>query len=236
MQENGCGFVLEKNYQPKLELKQHRKEANYLLALHSSSEILGVAVIDLKDDSQEIKSETFKLGKKLSNKLLTCVNQILPMEYWNQIGRLAVATGPGGFTGTRLTIAMARVIAQQNNCPLDGISSFGLMAARLAKTLGPDNTNNPFWIKKELKRGNIIAGRYQIAAQNDVNNFHEIIELKSPFLISNQSKIEPYISSQDDVYADIKKLSLLSLNSHKNNGKSSWKDILPIYPISPVNQ
>ena len=140
-------------------MKQNRR---YLLALHSSTDDLGVAIIDLEDEDKRIKSSVFKAGRQLSNNLFKYVECLLPKEKWHDIARLAVATGPGSFTGTRLSLIMARTLAQQIDCPLDGISSFALMAPRLSTRLNSNEIKKPFWITKDLIRKGIIAGKYQI--------------------------------------------------------------------------
>ena len=113
---------------------------SWLLALHSSSEVLGVAVQPLGDgEPAERRMDSFPLGRSLSNQLLDCVEQLLPASEWPRLGRLVVATGPGGFTGTRLTVVLARTLAQQLAIPLHGVSSFELVAARHGIT-------TPTWI------------------------------------------------------------------------------------------
>ncbi len=117
----------------------HNSKSKYLLALHSCSECFGIAVKDTENPEQLIKSEFFHIGRSLSNKLFSCIETIFPRKFWKQIIRISVAKGPGSFTSTRLTISMARTIAQQIDCSLDSISSFHLMAPRLYKDLNLDD-------------------------------------------------------------------------------------------------
>ena len=107
-------------------------------------------------------SSSFAIGRDLSKNLFSCIEEILPAIFWKQIIRIAVAIGPGGFTGTRLTITMARTLAQQINCQLDGISSFSLMAPRLYKNLSFHERMQPFWIIQSLQRRGVIGGQYKI--------------------------------------------------------------------------
>jgi tRNA A37 threonylcarbamoyladenosine modification protein TsaB len=102
-----------------------------VLALHSSGSQLGVGLRWL-DSSQPDRIRCFDRGRELANALINCVEEVCPAGDWPGLVRLAVATGPGGFTSTRLTVVLARTLAQQLALPLDGVGSLVLMAQRLA--------------------------------------------------------------------------------------------------------
>ena len=102
----------------------------WLLALHSSSDLLGVGLQPLGRAEGPVLA-VFPGGRDLSAGLLGALEQVLPAAAWPSLGRLAVAIGPGGFTGTRLTVTRARTLAQQLGIPLYGGGSFQLMAQRL---------------------------------------------------------------------------------------------------------
>ncbi len=210
------------------------KTKTSILALHSSSETLGVATLDYLNPKQTIKSSTFPIGKQLSNNLLTCIQELVPKEQWSSICRLGVATGPGGFTGTRLTVVLARTLAQQLNCPLDGVSSFELMAPRLALKLKASERNSPFWIIKKLPRRGDIGGKYQISKQSKNCQFIRVSEIEVPHLLDPQSKLRPAVQAEEDVMEDVIRLLNYSLDCLTREKKGNWENILPIYPTSPV--
>ena len=214
----------------------YTSKSKYLLALHSCSESFGVAVKDAENPEKTIKSTVFNIGHSLSNKLFSCIEEILPRKFWKQIIRISVAKGPGSYTSTRLTISLARTISQQINCSLDSISSFNLMAHRLYKNLKQHKSYDPFWIKDILPRRGIIAGKYQLIKIHKESNFHEFSELISPQLIRNDQEINPSISASNDIEKDI--ISLITYSQYCQNTKinSPWVNALPIYPTSPIDK
>jgi tRNA threonylcarbamoyladenosine biosynthesis protein TsaB len=62
-------------------------------------------------------------------RLLALVEEVLSATGgWEQVERIAVGVGPGGFTGLRLGIATARALAQARDIPLTGVSSLQALA------------------------------------------------------------------------------------------------------------
>ncbi len=206
----------------------------YLLGLHSSTKDFGVAVLDLKKESRIIETSIVKFDRKLSNNLFDYIEKLLPNKYWSQIARLAVSTGPGSFTGTRITLAMARILAQQINCQIDGISSFSLMAPRLSKKLNEEDISKPFWIIQSIKRQGYIAGKYQVMKNKESRSI-VTSELKEPFLLKQGEEVYPALSADEDLSLDIHELMNRCLIGLQNENVSPWQKVLPIYPTSPVN-
>ena len=205
------------------------KGNRFILALHSSSEVFGVGIIDLKESNQYFKSSTFNIGRKLSNCIIECIETILPASRWEEINRIAVATGPGGFTSTRLGVAFGRTLAQQIKCPLHGVSSYLIMSQRLCKLLNESDQKKPFWITQELKRRGVIAGQYI------VNNGIEAQEIYRPKLLQKGVEINPCVAAEDNVEKDIISLLKIALNAKEKSLEGKWEEIVPIYPTSPVD-
>ena len=197
-----------------------------LLALHSSTERFGVALLDPQRHSGDPSCAVFDDGRGLSNSLFTRVEALLPAERWPALQGLAVATGPGGFTGTRLSVVLARTLAQQLGCPLLGVSSYSLMAARLAQQL-PD-PSEPFWIQRQLPRRGLVAGCYRVL-EGRVN------ELEPPHLIEPGRVLAgPALDAQEEVEADVVGLLELLRVAVERGASCPWQTVLPIYPTSPV--
>ena len=204
-----------------------------LLALHSSSETLGVALQPLGPSGASAQVASFPLGRRLSNELLPCVEQLLPAERWPQIGRLVVATGPGGFTGTRLTVVFARTLAQQLQIPLHGFSSFLLMARRLVAPGGAMAGCERIWLEQVLPRRGSVVGCYGL----DPCAFGGVAELEQPRLIPAAEAwggSDPREVALVDPEADALQLLELGQLAHAAGLEGPWAPVLPLYPTSPV--
>ncbi|MBM5808535.1 MAG: tRNA (adenosine(37)-N6)-threonylcarbamoyltransferase complex dimerization subunit type 1 TsaB [Cyanobacteria bacterium M_surface_9_m1_291] len=197
-----------------------------LLALHSSSPLLGVGVQDLEDPDQAPQVAAFELGRGLSNQLLACIEELLPAQRWPTLARLAVATGPGGFTGTRLTVVLARTLAQQLQLPLDGISSFALIAARCS-------ISEPTWLCQTLPRRGVVAGLYG----PDPAAPGQVLEQQAPRLFAADAELPagPQLDAEVRLPADVQQLLAFSAaRAAAGDGAAPWQSVLPLYPTSPV--
>jgi tRNA threonylcarbamoyl adenosine modification protein YeaZ len=211
-----------------------------LLALHSSSDTLGVALQSLAPAPESPLLAAFPLGRGLSNQLLSCIETVLPAAAWTRLARLAVATGPGGFTGTRLTIVVARTLAQQLALPLDGISSFRLMARRLHRR-GEAPASGPFWLVQDLPRHGQVAGLYAA----DPEALGGIAETLSPCLYRQGPDLEaaalqadaaaaPRLPAGPELPQDAAELLAFGQDAAHRHLSAPWAPVLPLYPTSPV--
>ena len=203
--------------------------SRWLLALHSSSEILGLAVYDAEDPAGGTRILCRPMGRQLTNGLIPAVEELLPQEEWTSIVRLAVCTGPGGFTGTRLTVVMARTLAQQLGCPLHGESSFALMAPRLSVALPASQALEPFSIVQMLPRRGRVAGRYRL-----ISGSVPVQELEPPRLLREDEDPSPALTMELDVASDVQHLLERCCHWEQEAIPGPWEPVLPIYPTSPV--
>jgi tRNA threonylcarbamoyladenosine biosynthesis protein TsaB len=204
----------------------------WLLALHSSSEVLGVGLQRLGAAAPE-RLAAFPLGRGLSQHLFACVESVLPAAEWSGLARLAVATGPGGFTGTRLTVAMARTLAQQLALPLDGVSSFQLAARRLWRR-GEGPAGGPCWLVQELPRRGLVAGLYAV----DPAVPGGIAEQRSPRLYAEAAALAPHprVAANPLLPEDAGELLAVALARAATGCEAPWPPVLPLYPTSPVGE
>ena len=213
------------------ELTNHNK---LTLAIHSTDDSFGFAYRENKNSLSE-NFFTKKFEKDLCNNLIVDFSNFITKENLKRINKISVSIGPSNFNASRQIIVLARTLAQQINCSLDGYSSFELMAKRIALKNNIYNNQNSFWIFKKLKRRGYIAGKYEIYISKKPNKNITIKEIIIPKIFKELRNIE---TSYQAEYSDIEDLKELLNLSNKNSGHSAsntWNKVLPLYPISPIN-
>jgi len=98
------------------------------LAIDSSTDILGLALME----SGQLKGEyNLSLKRQHSEKLLPLMEQIFELLKIKaeDLDGVAVAIGPGSFTGLRIGITTAKMLGRIFSIPVKGISTLEIMAA-----------------------------------------------------------------------------------------------------------
>ena len=72
---------------------------------------------------------------------------------FQQLDRIAVTLGPGGFTGLRVGIAAARAMALATKLPVVGLTSLAVMAERADLLVGAARAGRPLVIAVDARRG-----------------------------------------------------------------------------------
>jgi len=212
-----------------------KQRENYpSLVIHSTDDSFGFGYRKnntLKSDELFIK----KFDNDLCNNLINDLNKFISKENLKKINKLSVSIGPANFNASRLIVVLARTVSQQINCPLDSYSSFEIMAKRIAKKNNIFTNKKSFWIYKKLKRKGLIAGKYEIC-HNEKNHSDLVIrETVLPKVVKELESKEIFFEAIYDDKEDLKELLDLSNKNLLNSNKDSWKKVLPLYPISPIN-
>ncbi len=130
---------------------------------------------------------------------------------------------------------LARTISQQINCPLDSFSSFEIMAKRIASKNNVLTKKKSFWIYKKLKREGFIAGKYEIC-HNEKNSLDLVIQERVlPKVVKELESNELSFEANYEDKEDLKALLDLSNKNLLNSNVDSWRKVLPLYPMSPIN-
>ena len=97
----------------------------YGLALHTASRELGLAISNFAGD---FRWKTWNLDRDLATHLHQYLVEFIGPQTWADLAFIAVAKGPGGFTGTRMGMVTARTLAQQLGIPVFAISTLAAVA------------------------------------------------------------------------------------------------------------
>ncbi len=204
------------------------------LVIHSTENSFGFGYRknnNLESDKLFIR----KFDNDLCNNLINDLNKFISIENLKKINKLSVSIGPANFNASRLIVVLARTISQQINCPLDRFSSFEIMAKRIASKNNIFTNKKSFWIYKKLKRKGFIAGKYEIC-NNEKNSSDLVIrETVLPKVVKELEIQELSFEATYDDKEDLKELLDLSNKNLLNSNVDSWRKVLPLYPISPIN-
>ena len=207
----------------------------FILAIHSTNDLFGFGYKGLNNNTTKDNFSIKKLDKDLSKNLISTLAEFLNNKQFESIERISISIGPANFNASRQIVVCARAISQQLNCSLDKYSSFKIMAKRIAIKNKILDNNKYFWIIKRLKNRGYIAGKYRINILNNANSDIYIEEIISPKLYKQFLKKEAYFEAEYDIEDELKQLLELSSRNHKKLIQNHWANVLPIYPIEPVN-
>ncbi len=204
------------------------------LVIHSTDNSFGFGYRKnntLESDELFIK----KFDNDLCNNLIYDLNKFIAKENLKKINKLSVSIGPANFNASRLIVVLARTISQQINCPLDSFSSFEIMAKRIASINNIFINKQSFWIYKKLKRKGLIAGKYEIFHKEKNSSDLVIRETVLPKVVKEIKSKELTFEANYDDKEDLKELLNLTNKNLFNSNLDSWRKVLPLYPISPIN-
>ncbi len=136
--------------------------SRYGLALHTTSPQLGLALSNFQGLE---KRQTWDLDRDLSSHLHSLLQAFIAPQTWSDFALIAVAKGPGRFTGTRIGMATARTLAQQLQIPLFAISTLSAIA-HYYKTQNPEQFPDSDCIAVQVpaRRQQLFVGIYHLSA------------------------------------------------------------------------
>lgn len=97
-----------------------------ILAIETSGVTFSVA---LSENGRLVSEVFWHSGLKHSEKLIPAVDKLLKKAGWKlkDLGKIAVSTGPGSFTGIRVGLSCARLLSQDIGIPLAGFDTLELL-------------------------------------------------------------------------------------------------------------
>lgn len=140
-----------------------------ILALDSSGLVAGVAIVQ---DDVMLASYTINYKKTHSQTLLPMLEQVCKMieQDLNTIDAIAVAAGPGSFTGLRIGSATAKGLGLALNKPIVEVKTVDAIAYQL---YGVDKVICPML---DARRNQVYTGLYTFSRQDGRSQFQILLE------------------------------------------------------------
>lgn len=159
-----------------------------IVAIDTSNQPMSVALWDEEGVVAE-KTTTFK--RNHSVQLMPAIAELMKEAGWevNDLDRVAVAKGPGSYTGVRIGVTVAKTLAWTANLDLVGISSLHVLAGNADRIEG--QLVAPIF---DARRGNLYTGLYQVDAKGQLLQIepdtHIAAEKWADYIASKETSIE----------------------------------------------
>ncbi|GAB1544073.1 tRNA (adenosine(37)-N6)-threonylcarbamoyltransferase complex dimerization subunit type 1 TsaB [Scytonema sp. NUACC21] len=213
---------------------EHRQLTKYGLALHTTTPELGLAVSNFAGDT---RSQVWKLERELSSLLHQYLIEFIKPQTWADLGFIAVAKGPGGFTGTRIGVVTARTLGQQLGIPVFAISNLAAVAwfkARASEGWG----EQAIAVQMPAQRGQVFGAIYQPTL--DGSGLDILLPDAAIAPVAWQEKLVNWntsyqlIEAQSGLAATVPSILELAYLEWQRGKRPNWSDALPFYGQHPV--
>ncbi len=219
----------------------------YGLALHTASRELGLAISNFAGDS---RCQTWNLDRDLATHLHQYLVEFIQPQTWADLAFIAVAKGPGGFTGTRMGMVTARTLAQQLDIPVFAVSTLAAVAWA-APPQPPLAKGGLLSAEPPLGKGGLLSIALQMPAQRgqlfgavySVNKDSGLTELFPDTVMTAESwqeKLESWENSYQlievgsELGSSVSSVLELAYLEWKQGSRPDWSDALPYYGQHPV--
>jgi tRNA threonylcarbamoyl adenosine modification protein YeaZ len=204
----------------------------YGLAIHTASPELGLALDNFVGDA---RSQVWELGRDLSTHLHVHLAAFLQPQTWSDLAFLAVAQGPGGFTGTRLGVVTARTLAQQLELPLFAVSTLATVAhAHAAQAKLAPSTN--LAVQMLAQRGEVFGAIYQLASDGLHTLLPDAVMSLERWQQTLAAWTSPYqlIQATGGLGTSVSSILALAQHNRQQGLNPHWSEALPFYGQHPV--
>jgi tRNA threonylcarbamoyl adenosine modification protein YeaZ len=210
------------------ELKIEPKK--YALSLHTTTPELGLAISNFAEDT---RSDVWNLERNVSSLLHQYLINFIKPQTWADLAFIAVAKGPGGFTGTRIGVVTARTLGQQLNIPVFAISTLAAIA-----WLHKDPNHNIIAVQMPAQRGQVFAAIYQHLpdASGLISLLPDTVftpEAWQEKLASNTTY--KLIEAKSGLAATVTSVLELAYLDWQQGKRPQWSEALPYYGQHPVD-
>lgn len=208
------------------------------LAIHTASADLGLAIQPIGAGQQPIRRQTWSIGREVSSYLHLYLSEFIQPQSWQDLAFLAVARGPGGFTGTRLGVVTARTLAEQLNLPLFAISTLAAAVWQISQDQSL-TAGTAIAITMPAHRSEVYGAIYEVSATGLTARLPDtVMPLAQWQQLIEQQPPDRLIQTDRDWGGElgftVAALLDLARLGWQQGERPQWSAALPFYGQSPV--
>ncbi|MBD2385163.1 tRNA (adenosine(37)-N6)-threonylcarbamoyltransferase complex dimerization subunit type 1 TsaB [Cylindrospermum sp. FACHB-282] len=228
---------------------EHLLTTKCALAMHTTTPELGLAISNFAGNTH---SQVWNLGRDLSSYIHQYLIDFIKPHIWSDMAFIAVAKGPGGFTGSRIGVVTARTLGQQLEIPVFAVSTLAAVAwAEYISKISPDEQGNIaplsqdswveqiFAVEMQAQRGQIFGAIYQL--QSDGLGMTALLPdtVFTPEAwqetLTNWSTDCQLIKATSGLAATVTSILQLADFDWQQGKRPHWSEALPYYGQHPVD-
>jgi len=196
----------------------------WLLGITTVTRALGLAIGE--DAGARLCSQAWLLDRQMAAHLHPCLQSFIPKPLtWHTCVGVAVAVGPGSFTGTRLGVTVARTLGQTLGIPVYGFSALAALAW---------GQQGPVGVYVDAGRGEWFGGIYgQQGSLLEVVVPEQIWTSRQWQAEMEQWHVKTVLTLEDVTPADGLALHLVEMAGREDDQKRLWSSVVPVYSRRP---
>ena len=203
----------------------------YGLAIHTTTPQLAICLDDFAGDSRK---QIWELGRDLSSSLHYHIQEILAPQTWQDIGFVAVAKGPGGFTGTRIGVVAARTLGQQLDIPVYGVST---LAAIAHQQLDAPELNSLVAVVMPTRREQLFTAIYRVEADGIWTEYQSdktTTQAEWDKVLANLEQPWQLVEAPTAIASSVTSVMALAYAQWQQQRPGVWQNLVPFYGQHPV--
>ncbi|QLE58322.1 tRNA (adenosine(37)-N6)-threonylcarbamoyltransferase complex dimerization subunit type 1 TsaB [Nostoc sp. TCL26-01] len=208
------------------------KLKKYSLSLHTTTPELGLAISNF---AGETRTQVWDLGRDLSTYVHQYLVDFIAPQTWADLAFIAVAKGPGGYTGTRIGVVIARTLGQQLDIPVFGVST---LAAVAWSHIRDNNISKAIAIEMPAQRGQVFGAIYQPASHTGLTTLlADAVFTPEAWqeTLANWEDSCQLIAAKSQLAATVTSILELAHLQWQQGKHPHWSEALPYYGQHPVD-
>ncbi|MFS8795546.1 tRNA (adenosine(37)-N6)-threonylcarbamoyltransferase complex dimerization subunit type 1 TsaB [Synechococcus sp. R55.8] len=207
----------------------------WILGIHTTTPVLGLALLPLEPGLGETRSQSWWLDREMAAQLHPCLKVFLAGQAWSQIAAIAVALGPGSFTGSRLGVSVARLLGQQLGIPVFGYSALAVLARQVWQEQGSPPQPLTVAVQMDAKRGERYGGVYRVTEEGVAAEVADRLWEEEAWQATLRQWPQALSVNAADFVdpAPVVALAELARADFRAGLRPQWQEVLPLYGRQP---